>query len=159
MVDMREFFDGNEAMKLPSQWTADMGPALSSFDVVKRNLTTGDGKTDEVFRILLADKVRSLEMLAKHFGLLVDRVDHSGAVIFIHEQLDTPVTIESSSVPNPKGRTHDVAFALLGQQRLARPSRQKWATSIQRTFGVDPLLDGEGQRMHWTRRLPPEQSR
>ena len=61
--------------------------------------------------------------------------------------------------PRLKGRTHDVVFALLGQQRLARPSRQEWAASIQRTFGVDPLLDGEGQRMRWTRRLPPEQSR
>lgn len=60
--------------------------------------------------------------------------------------------------PRVKGQSHDVVFALLGQQRLAKPSRQKWAASIQRAFGVDPLLDGEGQRMHWTRWLPPERS-
>jgi hypothetical protein len=62
-------------------------------------VTTGDGKTDDVFRVRLADKVRSLEMLAKHFGLLVDRVDHSGAIVFQHEQLDGPVTVEAVRVP------------------------------------------------------------
>ena len=99
MVDMREFFDTDGRMKPPSRWTADMGRAVSSFDVVKRNLTTGDDKTDEVFRVRLADKVRSLEMLAKHFGLLVDRVDHSGAIVFQHEQMDAPVTVEAVRVP------------------------------------------------------------
>ena len=98
MVDMRTFFDASGAMKPPSEWTEDMGRAVMSFDVVKRNVTSGDGKVDDVFRVRLADKVRSLEMLAKHFGLLVDRVDHSGAVVFVHEQLDTPVTIESAPI-------------------------------------------------------------
>ena len=98
MVDMRTFFDAAGAMKPPSEWTEDMGRAVMSFDVVKRNVTSGDGKVDDVFRVRLADKVRSLEMLAKHFGLLVDRVDHSGAVVFVHEQLDTPVTIESAPI-------------------------------------------------------------
>jgi phage terminase small subunit len=99
MVDMREFFDARGVLKPPSQWTVDMGRAVSSFDVIKKNVTSGDGKTDEVFRVRLADKVRSLEMLAKHFGLLVDRVDHSGAVVFVHEQLDAPVTVEAVRVP------------------------------------------------------------
>ena len=38
-------------------------------------------------------------MLAKHFGLLVDRVDHSGAIVFQHEQMDAPVTVEAVRVP------------------------------------------------------------
>ena len=99
MIDMRDFFDDDGALKPPSRWSVDMGRAVVSFDTVKKNVTTGDGKSDDVFRVRLADKVRSLEMLAKHFGLLVDRVDHSGAVVFQHEQLDTPVTVEAVRVP------------------------------------------------------------
>ena len=98
---MRAFFTEDGALKPPSQWTEDMGRAVSSFDVVKRNVTSGDGKVDDVFRVRLVDKVRSLEMLAKHFGLLIDRVDHSGAVVFVHEQLDAPVTVESSAGSKP----------------------------------------------------------
>lgn len=100
MVDVRDFFDADGVLKAPGQWTLDMGRAVVSFDAVKKNVTSGDGKVDDVFRIRLADKVRSLEMLAKHFGLLVDRVDHSGAVVFVHEQLDVPLTVEG--VPRPE---------------------------------------------------------
>ena len=57
--------------------------------------------------------------------------------------------------PRVKGRTHDVVFALLGQERLGKPRRLRWAAFMKKSFGVDPLLDREGQRMRWTRRLPP----
>jgi len=57
--------------------------------------------------------------------------------------------------PRVKGRTHDVVFTLLGQERLGKPRRLRWAASMKKSFGVDPLLDREGQRMRWTRRLPP----
>jgi phage terminase small subunit len=103
MVDIREFFDTDGALKPPSKWSADMGRAVASFDVIKKNVTSGDGKSDDVFRVRLADKVRALEMLAKHFGLLVDRVDHSGAIVFQHEQLEVPVTVEAVRVPERSG--------------------------------------------------------
>ena len=54
-----------------------------------------------------------------------------------------------------KGQTHDAVFALLGQERLGKPRRLRWATSLQKSFGVDPLLDREGKRMRWARRVPP----
>jgi phage terminase small subunit len=103
MIDMRDFFDDDGALKPPSRWSVDMGRAVVSFDTVKKNVTSGDGKSDDVFRVRLADKVRSLEMLAKHFGLLVDRVDHSGAIVFQHEQLDVPVTVEVTRIPEQGG--------------------------------------------------------
>ena len=46
--------------------------------------------------------------------------------------------------PRVKGQTHDAVFALLGQERLGKPRRLRWATSLQKSFGVDPLLDREG---------------
>ena len=57
--------------------------------------------------------------------------------------------------PRVKGQTHDAVFALLGQQRLGKPRPLRWATSLKKCFGVDPLLDRAGQRMRWTRRVSP----
>jgi hypothetical protein len=58
--------------------------------------------------------------------------------------------------PRVKSETHDAVFALLAQKRLGKPSRLRWATSLQKSFGVDPLLDGDGGRMRWVRRVPPK---
>ena len=53
---------------------ADMSPevrsTVASLKVVKRNLTTGDGVVDTIHEVKLWDKLRGLEMLAKHFGLI-----------------------------------------------------------------------------------------
>ena len=57
--------------------------------------------------------------------------------------------------PRIKGRAHDAVFALLGQERLGKPWRFRWAASIKKCFGVDPLLDWDGTRMRWSGRIPP----
>jgi hypothetical protein len=57
--------------------------------------------------------------------------------------------------PRAKGQTHDAVFAVLGQKRLGKPSRLRWATSLLKSFGVDPLVDSAGGRMRWVGRVPP----
>ena len=57
--------------------------------------------------------------------------------------------------PRVKSLTYDTVFALLGQERLPKPRRLRWAASMKKSFGLDPLLDHEGERMCWARRLPP----
>jgi hypothetical protein len=57
--------------------------------------------------------------------------------------------------PRVKGRTHDTIFAFLRQPRRPKPARDRWAPSLLKCFGVDPLVDQHGHRMHWARRLPP----
>ena len=58
--------------------------------------------------------------------------------------------------PRVKGLTHDAVFALLGQGRLGKPRRLRWAASLHKSFGVDPLLDRDGHSiMHWVGRMPP----
>ena len=63
---------------------ADMSPevrsTVASLKVVKRNLTTGDGVVDTIHELKLWDKLRALEMLAKHFGLIKERVEHQGSL-------------------------------------------------------------------------------
>ena len=56
--------------------------------------------------------------------------------------------------PRVKRQTHDTVFALLGQERLGKPKPLRWVTSMQRCFGIDPLLDRQGRRMRWSHRLP-----
>lgn len=57
--------------------------------------------------------------------------------------------------PRVKCQTHDTVFALVGQERRGKPRRLRWSTSLQKCFGVDPLVDRNGQRMRWARRVPP----
>jgi hypothetical protein len=54
--------------------------AVASVRVVKRHLTSGDWRVDETHEVRLCDKVRALEDLEKHFGLLVEKVEHTGGV-------------------------------------------------------------------------------
>ena len=60
--------------------------------------------------------------------------------------------------PRVKSDTHDAVFALVGQERLGKPPQLRWAASLKKSFGIDPLLDRDGQRMHWDRRIPPAPS-
>jgi len=53
--------------------------AIASWDVFKKNPTAGRGTVEHI-RIRFWDKVRALELLAKHLGLLDDRLDVSGSL-------------------------------------------------------------------------------
>ena len=57
--------------------------------------------------------------------------------------------------PQSIRKSYEVFLALLGQRKPPPPKRIRWATSIQETFGQDPLLDSDGQRMHWAGRIAP----
>ena len=57
--------------------------------------------------------------------------------------------------PRCKGKTSAAVFALLRQEKRARPRRLSWANSLRKHFGVDPLVDSRGRAMHWVGRLSP----
>lgn len=61
--------------------------------------------------------------------------------------------------PRTKNRTLAAVFALVGQDQRPRTRRMSWRTSLQRYFGVDPLIDSQGQSMLWVRRQGPESDR
>jgi hypothetical protein len=58
--------------------------------------------------------------------------------------------------PRTKSQTHAAVFALLGQKQLGKPPKLRWASSMQKSFGRDPLVDSHGQRMHWAGRTSAE---
>jgi len=61
--------------------------------------------------------------------------------------------------PGSKGQTSGALLVLLRQENQRRPQRLSWATSIHRNFGVDPLVDSQGHRMHWVGRLKPSKAK
>ena len=60
--------------------------------------------------------------------------------------------------PRAVNQNISAIFAVIGQVRGPRPKRRRWADSIMRDFGWNPLLDRDGNRMHWIRRLAPASS-
>ncbi len=77
-VDLRGFFDDRGNLKAIKDLTPDQGAALASFEVIKKNAEAGDGVIDTVHKFKVWDKGKSLEALAKHFGLLEEKLDVTG---------------------------------------------------------------------------------
>lgn len=75
LSDIRSLFDADGNLRQPKDWTPEAAAAVASFEVVQKNVTAGDGQVDTVIKVKSWDKPRALEMLAKHFRLLVERVE------------------------------------------------------------------------------------
>lgn len=71
--DVGDVMDENGNIKPIGEWPEFARRAIQGLEVVKRNLTAGDGEVDEILKVKLWDKGRSLERLEKHLGLLVDK--------------------------------------------------------------------------------------
>jgi phage terminase small subunit len=80
MADPRALFDADGNVKPLTEWTQADAACVASVDVVKRNVTAGDGKMDMVYRIRMWDKPKALELLAKHFKLLTEKIEVSGDI-------------------------------------------------------------------------------
>jgi hypothetical protein len=57
--------------------------------------------------------------------------------------------------PGSKNTTSAALFLLLRQKRHPRPKRLRWRHSLQKCFGIDPLVDRHGQVMHLVGRRAP----
>ena len=76
-ANMKDFWTGtgkNRRLKPIEELTEEQSACLASLEVIIKNAEAGDGKTDKVHKLKLWDKVRALEMLAKHFKLLTEMV-------------------------------------------------------------------------------------
>lgn len=80
-ADARVFWDAEGNLKPVTAWTAEQGSVVSDFEVIKKNAAAGDGIIDTVHKIKRWDKTKALEALAKHFGLLEDKLDVTGELV------------------------------------------------------------------------------
>lgn len=74
--DVRALFDERGNLRPIHTLTKEQAQLITGFDVVKRNLTAGDGATDTIIKVRLADRGRYVELAAKHLGMLVERHEH-----------------------------------------------------------------------------------
>ena len=81
-IDLRSYYDAQGNLKPMHELTPEQGAAMAGVESLKRNVEAGDGVMDTVYKVKLWDKPRALELLAKHFGLLTERVEHSGSVTY-----------------------------------------------------------------------------
>jgi phage terminase small subunit len=70
----RDYFDADGSLKHPHQLTAEQAASVAGLEVVIKNVAAGDGHTDTIHKLKFWPKVHALELLAKHFELLVERV-------------------------------------------------------------------------------------
>ena len=77
-ADIRTFFDAKGNLKPMKDLTEEEGSMLAGLEVIIKNAKAGDRQTDTVHKFKLWDKVRALEALAKHFGLVRERLEVSG---------------------------------------------------------------------------------
>src|SRR5262249_54094548 len=75
LSDIGALFDEHGKLRPLHTLSTEVRATIASVKITGKNLTAGDGVQEDVVEVKLWDKVRALEALAKHFGLLVERVE------------------------------------------------------------------------------------
>ncbi len=78
--DVRTLFREDGTLKAPNEWGVAFAAAVTSVEVLEVWSGTGKArvKTGEIKKVRLADRHQALHTLAKHMGMLQDRVVVSG---------------------------------------------------------------------------------
>ena len=76
--DIRGLFDEHGNLRPMSDLTDAQAASVAGLEVIIKNVAAGDKHTDTIHKVKVWDKPKALEMLAKHFGLLDERVHHDG---------------------------------------------------------------------------------
>jgi|TARA_R110000824_G_scaffold348326_1_gene535078 hypothetical protein len=72
--NIQDLLDEEGQVRPIKDWPRELAAAVSSIDLTKKNLTSGDGKQEDVVRIRLWDKPTNLTLLFKHLNLLTERL-------------------------------------------------------------------------------------
>lgn len=73
--DVRQLFDEGGKLLPVKQWPDGLAAAIGGVEVVKRNVDSGDDRTDDVIKVKVWDKPKAVELLFRHLGLIKDRLD------------------------------------------------------------------------------------
>ena len=85
LSNVRDLFDEGGNLRPIHTLTAEQAACIGGIEVIIKNAKAGDGITDTIHKIKIWDKPKSLEILAKHFALLTERIEHSGGMVIQHE--------------------------------------------------------------------------
>ena len=70
--DLRKVYNADGSLKLPTEWDDDTAAAISGVETFEKFQGRGENRTliGHTKRIKLFDKIRALELLARHLGIL-----------------------------------------------------------------------------------------
>jgi len=77
-VDAPGVFDDAGNLRPFSEWTPEQRASLAGYEVIIKNAATGNGHTDTVHKVKLSDKLKALDLLARHFSRLHVQVSIEG---------------------------------------------------------------------------------
>lgn len=110
-VDPATAFDAAGKLLPIPEMPEDTRRALSGFDLVLRNVTTGDGAIDSVVKVRWVDKLKALELAGKLSGVYVERkeIGRPGAFKSLTDEQLREKAIEAArvlglQVVDPDGR-------------------------------------------------------
>jgi phage terminase small subunit len=81
--DVRALFDEHGNLRPIKELSAEEASLIAGFEVVIKNAAAGDGHTDTVHKVKLKNQERFVEMAAKHFGLLTEKLEITGGAELI----------------------------------------------------------------------------
>lgn len=88
-LDPRRFYDANGGLIPVPLLPADVAAALSSMEITVERSQGEDGPTfADVKKIKFADKKGALDSVARHLGMFIDKVEHTGNVTIMATPLD-----------------------------------------------------------------------
>jgi phage terminase small subunit len=87
-ANMRDLFQADGQLKPVTEWSDEQLAAVASVDIV--TVEREDAPPARVHKLRLWNKVAALDTLAKHFGLLKDRLEVEGPVSIqiVHRQIE-----------------------------------------------------------------------
>lgn len=79
--DIRRLFDARGNLRPIHELTEAEAAVLAGVEVLKKNVTSGDGLVDTLYKVKIWDKPKALEMAAKHLGMYDDSARLEGEFI------------------------------------------------------------------------------
>ena len=83
-ASLANIIDDAGRYKPVSEWPPEVWPAIASVKVLNWNADPKDGKTEQVVEVRLVDQGRYQELMMKHAGMLMDKLELSGKVQHEH---------------------------------------------------------------------------
>ena len=80
--DVTDIYDEHFNLKPLRDWPSALRQAIKRIEPRLANVDPGDGAADKVLRLELHDKIKPLELLAKHLNLFTERMDLKAKVVF-----------------------------------------------------------------------------
>jgi hypothetical protein len=88
--DIRRLFDDTGNLRDIKKLSESDASMIAGFEIVRRNVTSGDGVQDTVLKVRLVDRARYVELAAKHLGMLTEKTEHVGEVAFRWKEKGEP---------------------------------------------------------------------